>query len=86
MQEEGKQGTDEKDIRLRVGDQRHEFMREIRDRGTGQQGQAIWLGVVGEAPRCLQHSRVLGKQPRRGSELTPDFGPWKEGGGGNVGV
>lgn len=35
MQEEGKQGTDEKDIRLRVSDQRHEFMREIRDRGTG---------------------------------------------------
>ena len=35
VQEEGKQGTDEKGIRVRVSDQRHEFMREIRDRGTG---------------------------------------------------
>lgn len=38
VEEEGKQGTDEKGTRLRVSDQRREHMREIQDRGTGTTG------------------------------------------------
>ena len=36
VEEEGKQGTDEKGTRL--SDHRHEHMREIQDRGTGTTG------------------------------------------------